>query len=111
MLAFPGKVASDGGGRMAIADTGNDRILVCDLEGRILHRLDGFHQPQGVRFDRERLLVCDTVAGDLLAVALPSGERRVLASNLRSPWDCIRLDDGRIAIAEAGHPPDRRGPR
>jgi thiol-disulfide isomerase/thioredoxin/sugar lactone lactonase YvrE len=101
-LAFPGKVASDGGSRIAIADTGNDRVLVCDLEGRVLRSFDGFNQPQGVRFDGERLLVCDTVAGAVISIALFGGERAVLASGLRSPWDCLRLDDGRVAVAEAG---------
>ena len=101
-LAYPGKVASDGGSRIAIADTGNDRVLVCDLDGRLLLTFDGLHQPQGVRFDGERLLVCDTVAGAVISLALPGGERSVLASGLRSPWDCLLLDDGRVAIAEAG---------
>ena len=101
-LAFPGKVCSDGGIRIAIADTGNDRVLVCDLDGTIRHALGDFHQPQGVRFDADRLLVCDTVSGELVAVALPSGERSVLASGLRSPWDALVLPDSRIAVAEAG---------
>ena len=101
-LAFPGKVCSDGGVRIAIADTGNDRVLVCDLDGTIRHEFRDFHQPQGVRFDADRLLVCDTVSGELVAVALPGGERRVLASGLRSPWDALVLPDGRIAVAEAG---------
>jgi hypothetical protein len=101
-LAFPGKVASDGGERIAIADAGHDRVLVCDIQGRVLQALEGFHQPQGVRFDGGRLLVCDTVAGEVVAVPLTGGERRVIASGLRSPWDCVRLEDGRIAIAEAG---------
>ena len=101
-LAFPGKVASDGGGRLAVADTGNDRVLVCDLEGSVQQEFGGFHQPQGVRFDAGRLLVCDTVAGELVAVSLPDGERRVLASGLRSPWDALVLTGGRIAVAEAG---------
>ena len=52
-LAFPGKVCSDGGIRIAIADTGNDRVLVCNLDGTIRHELRDFHQPQGVRFDGE----------------------------------------------------------
>jgi DNA-binding beta-propeller fold protein YncE len=101
-LAFPGKVASDGGGRIAIADTGNDRVLVCDLDGSIRLESGGFHQPQGVRFDGDRLLVCDTVAGELVAVDLPGGEHHVLASGLHSPWDVLVLPDGRIAVAEAG---------
>jgi thiol-disulfide isomerase/thioredoxin len=101
-LAFPGKVASDGAERIAIADTGHDRVLVCDLDGNIHHEFGGFHQPQGVRFDADRLLVCDTVAGELVAVSLPGGERRTLASDLRSPWDAVVLPRGRIAVAEAG---------
>ncbi len=101
-LAFPGKVASDGATRLAIADTGNDRVLICDLDGQLLQSFDGFHQPQGVRFDGERLLICDTVAGDVVAISLPGGERTILVSDLRSPWDTVVLDDGRIAIAEAG---------
>ncbi len=101
-LAFPGKVISDGGVRFAIADTGHDRVLVCDLEGSIRHEFRGFHQPQGVRFDADRLLVCDTVPGELVAVSLPGGERRMLAAGLRSPWDALVLPDGRVAVAEAG---------
>ncbi len=101
-LAFPGKVASDGAARLAIADTGKDRVLVCALDGTVLQQFGGFHQPQGVRFDGERLLVCDTVAGDLVAVSLPGGEHRVLSSGLHSPWDVLVLGDGRIAVAEAG---------
>jgi thiol-disulfide isomerase/thioredoxin len=101
-LSFPGKVASDGGSRIAIADTGNDRALVCDLDGSVLQVFGGFHQPQGVRFDHDRLLVCDTVAGELVAIELGDGGRHVLASGLRSPWDALPLPDGRIAVAEAG---------
>jgi thiol-disulfide isomerase/thioredoxin len=101
-LAFPGKVASDGGNRIVIADTGNDRVVVCDVGGSIRQEFGGFHQPQGVRFDGDRLLVCDTVAGELVAVDLPGGERHVLASGLRSPWDALVIPNRRIAIAEAG---------
>ncbi len=101
-LSFPGKVASDHGRRFAVADTGNDRVLVCDLDGHVVHAFDGLRQPQGVRFDGEQLLVCDTVAGNVVTIPLDGGERRVVASGLRSPWDVERLDDGRVAIAEAG---------
>jgi thiol-disulfide isomerase/thioredoxin len=101
-LAFPGKVASDGGSRIAIADTGNDRVLVCDIDGTIRQEFGGFHQPQGVRFDGDRLLVCDTVAGEVVAVDVAGGERHVLASGLHSPWDVLAIPDARIAVAEAG---------
>jgi len=101
-LAFPGKVVSDGGERLAVADTGHDRVIVCSLAGDVVATFDGFTQPQGVRFDADRLLVCNTVAGELVAVSLAGGARRTLARGMRSPWDVVRLSDGRLAVAEAG---------
>ncbi|MBV9101178.1 MAG: redoxin domain-containing protein [Candidatus Dormibacteraeota bacterium] len=101
-LAYPGKVASDGSRRVAVADTGHDRVLVCDLDGAVQREFAGFHQPHGVRFDAGRLLVCDTVAGDLVEVDLDSGERRVLATGMRSPWDVVVCPDGSLLVAEAG---------
>ena len=101
-LSYPGKVASDGAGHLAIADTGHDRVLLCDLDGAILRSLDGFHQPQGVRFDRSRLVVCDTVAGELVEAPLNGGPHRVLATGMRSPWDVLVLPDSRLVVAEAG---------
>jgi thiol-disulfide isomerase/thioredoxin len=102
LLAYPGKVAADGATRLAIADTGHDRVLLCDLSGRVIDELGGFSQPQGVRFDGDRLLVCDAVAGRLVAVDLSGGGRRVLCEGLSSPWDVVRLDEERLAVAEAG---------
>jgi thiol-disulfide isomerase/thioredoxin len=102
LLAYPGKVASDGGVRLAIADTGHDRVLLVSLDGRVLAEFEGFNQPQGVRFDGSRLLVCDTVGGRLVAVDLGGGGRTVLAGGISSPWDVVRLDAERLAVAEAG---------
>jgi thiol-disulfide isomerase/thioredoxin len=102
LLSYPGKVASDGAGRLAIADTGHDRVLLTDLGGRVLDEFGGFDQPQGVRFDSARLLVCDTVPGRLVAIELAGGGRTVLAEGISSPWDVVRLDGDRLAVAEAG---------
>ena len=101
-LSFPGKVAVAPDGRLAIADTGHDRVLITDSAGRVERTLDGFSQPQGVRFDGERLLVCDTVAGTLVAVDLQSDQRTVLASGMHSPWDVVVAPDASLVVAEAG---------
>jgi thiol-disulfide isomerase/thioredoxin len=101
-LAFPGKVCAGPHGSIAIADTGNDRVLLVGRDGGVQAAFDGFHQPQGVRFDGHRLLVCDTAAGRLVAVDITSGQRTVLASGLHSPWDVAVLPDAVLALAEAG---------
>jgi thiol-disulfide isomerase/thioredoxin len=102
LLAFPGKVASDGAGRIAIADTGHDRVLVATLGGALQLVAGGFSQPQGVRFDGDRLLVCDTVAGRLVAVDLDGGVQTELVTGISSPWDVVRQGDD-LLVAEAGH--------
>jgi len=100
-LAYPGKVASDGGERLAIADTGHDRVLVCRLDGTIEIDVGPFSQPQGVLLDGDLLLVCDTVADRVVAVDLGSGVQTLVASGISSPWDIVAWQRG-YAVAEAG---------
>ncbi|MGI8683529.1 MAG: thioredoxin-like domain-containing protein [Acidimicrobiales bacterium] len=96
-LAFPGKVAASPDGRLlAVADTANDRVLVCSPDGVVLEAHTGFLRPQGVRFDLSGVVVCDTLAD---RVVRTDGE--VLADAVVSPWDLV--SDGRSwVIAEAG---------
>ncbi|HEY6762528.1 MAG TPA: thioredoxin-like domain-containing protein [Baekduia sp.] len=109
-LAFPGKVALEDGAtrapRIAIADTGHDRVLVCSLGGEVEFELDGFYQPQGVRFDgvgdTAALLVCETGADRVWRIPLDGrSPRELITDRLRSPWDVI-LWHGHTIIAEAG---------
>ncbi|HEY2427928.1 MAG TPA: redoxin domain-containing protein, partial [Acidimicrobiales bacterium] len=87
-VSFPGKVALDAAGRrLAISDSGNGRILVCDLSGRVEQVYPLFTRPQGVAFDGDRLLVCDTGTDRVVAVDRTSGIQTVLAGGLASPWD------------------------
>jgi sugar lactone lactonase YvrE len=103
-LAFPGKVvADDVGARLAVADTGHDRVLVCDLHGEVLQVLEDLDRPQGVRFDAggAELLVCETGADRVLAVDLGSGVRTIVTRDVPSPWDVIRWQ-GHVVVAGAG---------
>jgi DNA-binding beta-propeller fold protein YncE len=109
-LAFPGKVAIEDGAstapRVAIADTGHDRVLVCTLGGEVLHELEGLYQPQGVRFDgvgdTASLLVCETGADRVWRIALDGRNARELVTDrLHAPWDVVRWH-GHLVIAEAG---------
>lgn len=74
-LAYPGKIVADGAtGRLFIADTNNNRILVSDRSGAIatvvgsgeVGSRDGalaeaqFHQPQGLALSGSHLYVADT---------------------------------------------------
>ncbi len=101
LLAFPGKVASDGAGRLAIADTDHDRVLVVSLAGEVQQEFGGLREPQGLYFDGGRLIVANCLADEVLAIDLTSGERRTLASGISSAWDVAPWNGG-IAVAEAG---------
>ena len=90
--------------RLAIADTGHDRVLVTTLDGEVLPELDGLYQPQGVRFDGRttRLLVCETGADRVWRIPLDGGAARAAdRPACASPWDVMRWH-GHVVIAEAG---------
>lgn len=99
-LRFPGKVAADADGRLAVADTGHDRVLVMDADGRVEreHRL--LDQPQGVRFDGDDVLVCESVGDQVWRVA-SDDSRTLVADGISSPWDVAR-DGERLVVCEAG---------
>jgi len=98
LLAFPGNVAvSPDGMRLAIADTAHDQVLMCTTDGLVLEAHTGFVQPQGVRFDGESVMVCDTGANRVVRT-----DGVVLADGMSSPWDLVVEDDGSLVIAEAG---------
>ena len=74
-LSFPGKVLSDAvSQRLFIADSNNNRMVITDLEGKVLAvagsgtigKADGdfatatFHHPQGMALDGQLLYVADT---------------------------------------------------
>lgn len=102
-LSYPAKVDVDASGRrIAIADTGNDRVMICDLQGRVEQVFPLLTKPHGVRFDGDRLVVADTGADRVVAIDRASGEQTTLATGLASPWDITLMTDGSILVAEAG---------
>jgi hypothetical protein len=128
-LRYPGKVAV-AGNRIAIADSGNDRVLLGELDGaranitRVFGATRGFRDgaeplfdhPQGLIFDRDALLVADAFNHAIREIDLATGATRTIAGTgnqlrtradqragaLSSPWDLVRVGD-RIAIAMAGN--------
>lgn len=130
-LRYPGKVAVSGS-RIAIADSGNHRVVVATLAGRATARVDRvlggargyrdgveplFDNPQGLLFDGDALLVADAGSHTVREVDLRDGAARTVAGTgsqlrtradraagaLSSPWDLARVADGRVAIAMAGN--------
>ena len=104
-LAFPGKVAvsevAGGSWRLAVADTGHDRVLVCAPDGEVLAEHPGLYQPQGVCWEADgALLVCETGAGRVWRIG-PAGGRTLVAEGLASPWDVV-VWNGHVVVAEAG---------
>ena len=128
-LRYPGKVAVRGN-QLAIADSGNDRIVMAELNGagakitRVLGGTRGyrdgaeplFDHPQGLAFDGGTLLVADAFNHAIRAVDLATGMTRTIAGTgkqlrtraderagaLSSPWDLVPVGDS-IAIAMAGN--------
>jgi len=110
-LRYPGKVAVDRSGRrFAVSDSGNGRVVVCDLRGRVEQMYPLLSNPQGVCFDGDRLVVCDAGTDRVIAIDRATGSHEVVASGLASPWDVTVLADGSLLVAEAGRHRLRRLP-
>ncbi len=129
-LSFPGKVAADAG-RLFISDTHHHRIVVADLDGRVLETIgsgeaglaDGgfaeaqFHEPEGICIDGSLLYVADPENHAVRRVNLKRKRIETIAGTgtigrargrgagrevaLSSPWD-LALDGDVLYIAMAG---------
>ena len=101
-LLFPGKVVADvPGGRLFIADTAHNRLVLCDLQGKNATPIGsglpglvdgpydkaGFNRPQGMCLVGDTLYVADTENHALRAVDLKSQTVSTLAGNgSQSRW-------------------------
>lgn len=94
VLAFPGKILADAaGGRLFIADSNHDRIIVADGDGQVhsvyggaaigLNDGDGatatFNQPQGMALVEESLYVADTENHAIRRIDLQRGQVETVA--------------------------------
>ncbi len=129
-LRYPGKVLADAAtGRLFIADSNHNRIVVTDLEGKQLtvvgsgaigskdgeYRSASFHHPQGMALVENRLYVADTENHLIRRVDLLTRQVSTVAGTgwqsrpgqesdktaLNSPWDLL-ADNGILYIAMAG---------
>ena len=92
-LSFPGKISVDGQGRIAVADSGHHRVLLCESSGRVIAAagtglsglVDGalseaaFDDPQGVAFADGKTLVADARNHALREVDWQAGTVRTIA--------------------------------
>jgi DNA-binding beta-propeller fold protein YncE len=130
VLRYPGKVAVDGD-RIAIADSGNDRVIVGriadDAVSMKIERIIGgergledglaakFTYPQGLVFDGDTLYVADAGNHAIRSIDLRDGHVKTLAGTgnqvrtradlaagaMSSPWDVV-LARGFLYVAMAG---------
>lgn len=87
-LKSPRDITADSRGRVAIADSGNNRILVLDADYKLLKELTcypsgdaslNFSNPSGVFFDADdRLYVADTDNGNLVQFSSEYGFERII---------------------------------
>jgi DNA-binding beta-propeller fold protein YncE len=125
-LLYPGKVLADeASGRLFIADSNHNRIVVATLDGALIEVIgsglqgdnDGiflqarFNRPQGLAFDPStslgsgggQLYVADTENNQVRVVDFDARAVHTVATNaeLRSPWD-LALRTGILIVAMAG---------
>jgi hypothetical protein len=103
VLRYPGKVTIDGD-RMAIADSGHDRVLVGRLRDRAMQVervFDGLASPQGVGFAGDRLYIADRAHHRVCLADLATGAMDTVAERISSPWD-LTVVGSAVYVAGAG---------
>jgi thiol-disulfide isomerase/thioredoxin len=132
ILSFPGKVAIAPSGKIAISDSNHNRILVCNMSGKVEYVVgsgksgfaDGgfltsaFSRPQGLVWEDEHLFVADTENHAIRKIDFEKSEVVTVAGNGRqAPWMShggkgtmaaisspwdVAFKDGLVFIAMAG---------
>ncbi len=98
---FPRDVAAnDELASIAIADTGNDRVIVCGPGGAVTHTFGDLNSPSGVAFDGGQIIVADTGADRVVAIELSTGARTVLAADIASPRGVAVVSPGVYVVSE-----------
>lgn len=103
VLRYPGKVTIHGD-RIAVADSGHDRVLVGQLRGgsmQVTRTIDGLASPQGVAFAGERLYIADRANHRVCAVDLATGHMETVSGHISSPWDVTVVGQA-VYVAGAG---------
>ena len=101
-LSWPAKVAVHPEG-VVVADTGNGRVLVAGLDGRLVAEHGGLLAPSGVRVAPDgSLLVCERGADRVVRFPAGGGGPQVVLGGVASPWDVACDADGAVLVAEAG---------
>jgi len=95
-LLYPGKVLADAAsGRLFVADSGHNRVVVASLDGQVRLTVGGgernfrdggldtaaFHDPQGLALDGEALYVADTGNHAVRRVDLVAGQVTTVAGS------------------------------
>lgn len=107
-LSFPAAIKKYGD-LFYIADSGNNRIVAVDKDGKIVKTYDGFHNPRGFAvMNNKTLFVADTGAHSLTAIDIETGKRETLGGDgtrgriWASPWDVAVTANENLVIAMAG---------
>ena len=119
-LRFPGKVVADPSGRLFIADSGNNRIVIASQDGKLqavigsglYGRKDGsfkeasFAHPQGMALDGDALYVADTENHLLRKIDLSSKRVSTVAGNGQQAHEVQIRSSGRPTATRLASPWD-----
>lgn len=111
-LSNPHDAEFDAAGRLLVADTGNDRIAIYEVNGaqaKLVSALTGLSGPEGVAVARDgRVIVTNTRAGTLSVFRDGKLERSVGGRGSRdgefaSPHDVEAAADGSFYVVDSGN--------
>jgi len=93
--------ASDELSSIAIADTGNNRVVVCGPGGVLTHTFEDIAQPSDVVFDGDSIVIVETGSDRVVAISLTTRIRTVVADGIVSPRSIAVISAGVYVVTES----------
>jgi DNA-binding beta-propeller fold protein YncE len=111
-LSNPHDAVFDKSGRLLVADTGNDRIAIYEVDGaqaKLVGRLEGLSGPEGVAVAPDGRVIVGNTRGAKLSVFRDGKLERTVGSNgardgeFASPHDVAVAADGSVYVVDSGN--------
>lgn len=111
-LSYPHDAEFDGAGRLLVADTGNDRIAIYEVDGtkaRRIGELTGLAGPEGVAVTPDGRVVVSNTRNGTLAVFRDSRLERTIGrpgaadGEFSNPHDVEAAADGSVYVVDSGN--------
>lgn len=100
-ISAPAGIVVDSHNNIYVASYQDNYLLKIDSDGKASKIASGFRTPTGIAWSNTGdLLVTNRASGEIIAVNIESGEKKVVATKLDLPVGVTQLPDGALVVSQ-----------